>query len=415
MATLRFSNGWADFNPVSAALGALSNGPGTIVALVRKTTAGTVGDHAGLVDATTATTWYHTLATAGSGNSADDDGIVFVQGTAVLPAGSTADDFCIHAVTWPGGAGGAAERFHISSKMGAAESWTHENSVNNNGADHAGPGTSGHFMLGNTGDGAFVGDIALVAVWAGVQLTDLEIEDLWVSKQTSDWYNHAAGTPDLLIECTSTSPTDIGGNPSTFSALGGTTTPTLTGLDPTGWTFDGQGSSSQNISISPATETDTAQALVVTGGAQKVQPTADSVDGAWLNESGSNTNLFASVDEATASDSDYITSEAAPSSSKVRLKLDPGLLDPGGSSSGTDHILHWRPFKDQAAGAQINMTIQLFQGGGDVLGAGTSIASFNRLDVSNTPTTFDETLSAGQADSITDYGDLYVEITANQV
>ena len=87
----------------------------------------------------------------------------------------------------------------------------------------------------------YVGDIAVVAVWKGIGLTDSDFLDLWVNLKTSDWWNHPAGEPTLLIECTSTTLTDIGANPSTFNSLGGTTPPTLTGLDPTGWTFDGQG------------------------------------------------------------------------------------------------------------------------------------------------------------------------------
>ena len=62
--------------------------------------------------------------------------------------------------------------------------------------------------------------------------------DLWVNKKTSDWYNHAAGHPTTLIEYTSATPTDIGADPSTFSTIGNGA---MTGPDPTGWTFDGQG------------------------------------------------------------------------------------------------------------------------------------------------------------------------------
>lgn len=144
--------------------------------------------------------------------------------------------------------------------------------------------------------------------------------------------------------------------------------------------------------------------------AQKVQPTADSVDGNWLNESGSNVNLYASIDEATAVDTDYITSESAPANSAVRLKVGK-LFDP---LSSTGHIIHWRPGKDSTGGHQIDMKVTLYQGGGNVLGAGTQIAQFTRTNV-DALTTYDETLSAAQADAITNYGDLYLEFSANQV
>jgi hypothetical protein len=158
------------------------------------------------------------------------------------------------------------------------------------------------------------------------------------------------------------------------------------------------------------------QALVIKPGTgappgQTAAPTADSVDGAWLNESGSATNLYASVDEATAVDTDYIESESAPASSAVRLKLDPSLADPLDS---TGHVLHWRAGKDSTGGSQIDVTIDLYQGGGDVAGAGTLIATRSHTNV-DALTTYDETLTGAEADAITNYGDLYVEITANQV
>jgi hypothetical protein len=142
---------------------------------------------------------------------------------------------------------------------------------------------------------------------------------------------------------------------------------------------------------------------------QTLVPTADSVDGAWTTDSGG-TALAAAVDETTASDADYIRSETAPAASSCRLKLGSGT-DP---VSSTGHVIRWRVGKDSTGAPQVDVRVQLRQGGGNTVGAGTLIAEFTRTNV-DALTTYAETLSGGEADAITDYSDLYVEIRANQV
>ena len=74
---------------------------------------------------------------------------------------------------------------------------------------------------------------------------------------------------------------------------------------------------------------------------QYAYPTADVTDGSWLNESGNNTNLYASVDEATtANDSDYIRSSLSPSGDAVTLGF--GTIPTPGSGGGTLRIRHRR-------------------------------------------------------------------------
>jgi hypothetical protein len=92
---------------------------------------------------------------------------------------------------------------------------------------------------GDPGDGAdpYEGDIGLVGLWDGVNMTNVQFEALATNLKTSDWYNHAQGTPNLLTELTSTSPTNIGSSTLTLAVTGAV----LTGTDPTGWTFDGAG------------------------------------------------------------------------------------------------------------------------------------------------------------------------------
>jgi hypothetical protein len=54
---------------------------------------------------------------------------------------------------------------------------------------------------------------------------------------------------------------------------------------------------------------------------QFARPSADVADGNWLNESASNTNLYASIDEVTASDADYIRSGAGPTNDTCTVAL----------------------------------------------------------------------------------------------
>lgn len=51
---------------------------------------------------------------------------------------------------------------------------------------------------------------------------------------------------------------------------------------------------------------------------QFARPAYDVISGNWLNESSSDVNLYASIDEVTASDSDYIQGSDA-----VRIRMSP--------------------------------------------------------------------------------------------
>ena len=141
-------------------------------------------------------------------------------------------------------------------------------------------------------------------------------------------------------------------------------------------------------------------------GTQLLLASADSVDGTWTDQAGG-TALSAAIDETVPSDTDYIQSVDSPSNAGCRVKLATGA-DP---SMSTGHVLHWR-VKKSAAGQVMDMTIKLYQGGGNSLGAGTLIATRTRSGVTTSFQTFDETLTGTEADSITNYGDLYLEFYA---
>jgi hypothetical protein len=145
----------------------------------------------------------------------------------------------------------------------------------------------------------------------------------------------------------------------------------------------------------------------VPGAPQTLLASADSVDGSWTDDTGG-TNLSGAIDETTASDTDYIQSELSPSASGCRVKLESG----GDPASSSDHEIQWRAGKNATGGQTINMTVKLYQGGGNSLGGGTLIADFDRNAV-DALTDYVETLSGGEADAITDYTDLYLEFHAN--
>lgn len=137
---------------------------------------------------------------------------------------------------------------------------------------------------------------------------------------------------------------------------------------------------------------------------QHAAPVADTTVGAWTTDGGGATNLFAALDEATASDTDFARSELTPSGSAARFKFG-ALTDPAVS---TGHVLRYRVGKDLTGGNTMDLTIKLQQGPGPTY---TDIATFARNGV-DALTTYTETLTGTQADSISDYSELYLLITA---
>lgn len=150
--------------------------------------------------------------------------------------------------------------------------------------------------------------------------------------------------------------------------------------------------------------------------AQFATPDADIHDGNWLDDGGAAT-LFGHIVPGTpgsigaGDDATYVESDSAPSSSPVAFSLS-DVEDPQSSSS---HIMRWRRGKDASGGAQIDLTVELRQGYTGEGAQGTLIASVSDTDIPDAFTTTSNTLSAGEADSITDYTDLQLRLVANQV
>lgn len=143
--------------------------------------------------------------------------------------------------------------------------------------------------------------------------------------------------------------------------------------------------------------------FIPTSGDLSLTPISDVAINTWTTDSGGTTSLFAAIDETTASDADYVQSPVAPTTASYYETALENHADPL-SSSG--HITHYRYEKNVATGA-VDLTVSLRQG------ASTEIASWAHTGISNSWTQQDQTLTSGQADSITDYSDLRLRFVPN--
>jgi hypothetical protein len=231
LTTLRFAGtDHKTFTPISAAVANLPNGPGTLVALFKKTVVGSTDTVA--VQSAGQADIFHSLAHGGGPLKVlDDDGIVGPVSTTSVPDDTT--NWWWNAVDW--GSGAAVERMHWRNQSTLA-GWTHDPSSAANGGLRTGPGTSGWVLVGWSGNATATKDLALVAIWPGTRFSDSDYGD-W--RKTSDLWNHSLGHPSFLVELNAATPVDLVGG-STYSALNSSGT-TFVGADPANFVFDGFG------------------------------------------------------------------------------------------------------------------------------------------------------------------------------
>jgi hypothetical protein len=122
----------------------------------------------------------------------------------------------------------------------------------------------------------------------------------------------------------------------------------------------------------------------------------DSNVSGWTSNVGG--SLFAAIDETSPADTDFIYTST---NSTARFKLT-SLLDP---QTLTGHTLSYR-IQSLTSG---NMRVKLYQSGGTTISAGTLIVTYTHAPAPTSFTTYNQTLTSGEVDSITDYTDLYVE------
>lgn len=126
---------------------------------------------------------------------------------------------------------------------------------------------------------------------------------------------------------------------------------------------------------------------------------------AWTDQAGGTTSIYTTIDETAASDADYIKTPAPPGTNEFETLLS-SVTDP---VSSTGHIMRWRRRKQPATGsAAINLTVRLLQGT-------TQIVTQADNTIPGTFTDASYTLSAAEADAITNYGDIRLEFVASQV
>lgn len=130
---------------------------------------------------------------------------------------------------------------------------------------------------------------------------------------------------------------------------------------------------------------------------QIARPDSDVSAGTWITAP-----LWSRVDEAAADDGDLIESAATPSNSTCEVALS-DLSDP---SSSSGHIIRARRRKSGIATTGWTLAVRLKEGA-------TTRATLSTDANSDTFATASYTLSAAEADSITDYTNLRLEFVAN--
>ena len=139
--------------------------------------------------------------------------------------------------------------------------------------------------------------------------------------------------------------------------------------------------------------------------AQTARPDADISDGDWVNQSGNNTNLFASIDESTASDSDYIVATDSGMGMGSDIVTIIGLEDMDEPDGNASHTIKYRATEDSGMSA-MSLKVELLEGS-------TSRKSVTNSSLGGSFTTYTINLSEAEAGNISDYTNLRLRFTAN--
>lgn len=134
---------------------------------------------------------------------------------------------------------------------------------------------------------------------------------------------------------------------------------------------------------------------------QEAHPSADDTDGNWTTELGSATDIYASIDEDRADVAEYAESGGSPTLDILKVKID-SLTDP---ATGDEHVMH-ACYQKSSTSEVIDLRVRLLQ---DT----TEIASWAYNAITTVLTYVREELTTGEANSITNYSDLYLEFRAD--
>lgn len=131
----------------------------------------------------------------------------------------------------------------------------------------------------------------------------------------------------------------------------------------------------------------------------------------YTDQGGGIVNIHLAIDEVSADDADYIRSPTSPANEVYVCTLS-SVTDPALS---TGHIMRMRTAVDVGSQESLDFTQQLRQGYISEASQGTLIASQSRTGVTSTTwTTSTYTLSAAEADAITNYASLFFRLTSNK-
>jgi hypothetical protein len=130
----------------------------------------------------------------------------------------------------------------------------------------------------------------------------------------------------------------------------------------------------------------------------KLRPDADGSNTGWIDQAGGSTNLFATVDEVTQDDADFVRSSNNPAGDIIRFRLS----DPGAVLTQPLNVSY--RYGTVGSGS-MSITARLKQGS-------TVIASWVHLDASTTFKTVTQTLTSPEFAAITDFNDLFIEFEA---
>ena len=128
---------------------------------------------------------------------------------------------------------------------------------------------------------------------------------------------------------------------------------------------------------------------------------------AYTDQAGGSTNLYTTIDESVASDTDYIRTVTDPSADVIVFRLS-DVTDP---VSSVNHTVRIRAGTDQASGGSpVTLTYQLRQGYVSEVSLGTQIFTQDQLISDGSFSNYSHALSGAEADAITDYTALFLRI-----
>jgi hypothetical protein len=159
------------------------------------------------------------------------------------------------------------------------------------------------------------------------------------------------------------------------------------------WNIGADQFAAAGSNVTPTTGHETATGYVPLINPQLIHMGSDDTDGGWTTESGGSV-LYASIDEATPNDSDDIQSGVSPSHDVCKIKFS-SAIDPVRSD---EHTIRYRISSTSGTG---NLAVKLYCGA-------TLIKTWTHTSVPSTLTTYTQVLSGGEADTITDYTNLYL-------